>query len=191
MEDKKASTNVFIIVLLIIIIGFSCYYGYDAITNKNNDASENKKEVENTDVNNEKKDNNKEVKSTNNYEYYYFEEEDSPDGSDNDDESFLIYKEIYLYNNGKFYYSYADYGDTCQPWYYGNYIIDDNVLKLTSIYRGDCDMCYHKDYLNNFEFKLNGKTLISSDNEILSLSKPKDMEPDLDFDNWKDGCKNN
>lgn len=102
-----------------------------------------------------------------NYEFYSYSNIISPEDSETGEE-FYVFKSIYLLSNGKYYYSYVDYGDNCTNWNYGNYIISSNKLILTPEYRGDCDECYYKNYLSNVEFSVEKDKLISEEKEVLN-----------------------
>ena len=179
MKDKK----VLIIVLFVLIILIGCgIYFFNKKDEPNNVVEDNNiEEKENT----VKEDEEKEVKVvTDNYEYYLYEKEEIPEGADSA-EAFTVYKKIYLYNNGKYYYNYADYGDSCDLWSYGSYIISSDSIKLTEEYRGDCDECYYNTLLGEYTFKINKDTLVSDEKEILERKQISDSnKPTFDIKNY-------
>lgn len=169
----KKITIVLLLVLMICLSGCSLFKKDETPTN-NTPKEEEKNKDDETENTTPKLTNDK-------YDYYLYEEVIRPDESETD-EDFEVFKEVFLYGDGTFYYGYAEYGDTCSPWYYGTYIISGGTLKLTSTHRGDCDECPSKENLQNFEFKYTNDKLTSNENEVLKkTTKVRDELPNLDM----------
>lgn len=172
------------IILIVIILGLVCYILYGKFFNKNNpDVKIIDTEVINNTNDNDQTEENKVVSEI---EYYHYEETITPE-EDNEEENFLVFKSLYLFGNGEFYYNYAEYGDSCDLWSMGKYEINNNIITLAETKHGDCDECFYTVNLKEHVFTIDGNTLVSSEGEKLTVSTSSSVPS---VDNFKNCDKN-
>ena len=167
------------IVLTVIVILLAGYIVYDKFLDKDFIKEDNGSSIPST--------TNRPANESDKVEYYYYSElidfEDS-----NEDDSFTVHKSLYLFENGDYYYDYAEYGDTCGVWSIGTYEKTSGTVTLKEKIHGGCDACYSKKNLKTYKFAVKEKSLFSDGNETLKLSKA-DVLPILDIENLT-GYKN-
>lgn len=158
--------NILLALIIILLVGYILYNKY---TNKDNDVKELPVE-NNTSENTDVKEPEEEPKTISEVEYYFYEEDITPEDAD-ESEKFTIFKSLYLFENGEYYYSFNEYGNVCSLWSKGKYEINDNTLLLKESSHGDCDECYYTKNLTNYSFGMKNNTLISDEDEVLKLNK--------------------
>ena len=167
------------VVLTIIVIALIGYIVYDKFLDKDYIKNEDGSGLTST--------KSRPADENDNVEYYYYTElidfEDS-----NEDDSFTVHKTIYLFENGDYYYDYAEYGDTCGVWSIGKYEKTSGTLTLKETMNGGCDACYYTKNLKTYIFAVKENSLISDGNEVLKKSKA-DVLPIIDIQNLA-GYKN-
>ncbi len=156
------------ILLTVVIVILLAYIVYDKLYLDKNNNSTNTNVIDN--------------RSNESVKYYSYTRDIKDDKEEN-----RVYKSVYLFEDNTYYYSYSNEGDKCNNWSKGKYTYNFNQLTLKEESYGGCDTCYYTDNLKSYTFRINNDTLISSDNEMLTLSKA-DIIPVIDIEKL-DGVK--
>lgn len=165
-------TNKINIILTIIIVCLISYIAYDKYNDRKIIIENKENIIDNRNTNNSDID----VK-------YYSYMKDIKKESEN-----RVYKSVYLFEDGTYYYSFSDGKDSCNNWSKGKYKNSKNNIILNEEKHGGCDTCYYTNNLSTYKFRISNDTLISKNNEMLVLSKV-DILPVIDIEKL-DGVKN-
>ena len=152
--------NILLTIVILILISYIIYDKYNEKENKTQDVSTSV--IENKDLDDVK--------------YYTFNKDIKDDKEEN-----RVYKSVYLFGDNTYYYSFSKHADKCNYWSKGKYTYNANKLILNETSHGGCDTCYYTNNLKTYTFSINKDTLISNDNEMLTLSKA-DILPVIDIE---------